>query len=195
MDYGQTVHILGIGLRGEDIVIIRDEFGMDTGFFGYGDDVFQKLIVLQTECDHDLIIVIFGQYFFQVIDPGDHMDIAVSMSQWFVIVKDAVDGKSPFGMCQQTVDIALCGTAVPHEQDVFLVQSLAAELAHDGSSGETEQYLQEKVQGDKYNDEQSCIILIAVEKKENDTVDDTDYICLEHIDYFGFAAFDALGII
>jgi len=66
------------------------------------------------------------------------MDIPVGMSKRLVAVKDAVYGKSPLGMGQKPVDIPFGGTPVAHEENMLLVQSFPAELAHNRSSGEAE---------------------------------------------------------
>ena len=48
MDDWQPVQIFGVRAGRDDVIVVRNKFRVHTGFFGNGNDLFQRIVVVNT---------------------------------------------------------------------------------------------------------------------------------------------------
>ena len=98
MDHRQTVQIFGIRSGRDNIVIIRDKLGVDTGFFRCSNNFFQMVVVVDGKGNGNFVKIIFGQYFFQIVNASYYRNVPVAVADGFVVVQDPVNVIAPLRM-------------------------------------------------------------------------------------------------
>ena len=119
MDDRQPVQILGIRLCRDHMVVIRDKLRVNAGLLADRHDGFQLGELVDTQCDGNFIVCIGTQQILQHRNVSDDGNAAIGIFCAFMVIQNTVDKISPFRMNPETVDIALCRTAVSHQKDVF----------------------------------------------------------------------------
>ena len=92
---------------------------MNTGFFRNCHDSFEPFVLINAKSDRNFIKRVGSKYFFEIVNIADNVHIAVRFTVFLLVIQNAVYDISPFGMCKDTVDIALCRTAVTDEKDML----------------------------------------------------------------------------
>ncbi len=86
MDDRKSVQILGIRFGRDNVIVIRDKFGVYAGFFRNGYDVFQSSVLVDPESDGDLVVGIIGDDGFQVVNVSDDVYVTIGFSIPFAVV-------------------------------------------------------------------------------------------------------------
>ena len=131
MDHRQSEQIFRVRFGGDDIVVVRNEFGMHAGLFTERDDSFQFIVFIYAKGNRDLIQPVKLQDIIQVVNVADYLDPSVFGAPLRMVVQYAADVITPFRIRLYSVYIPLCSPAVAHQKYMLLIVSLHAEGTQD----------------------------------------------------------------
>ena len=102
-------------------------------------DGFQLGKLINAESDRNLIVSVGAEQILEHRNAADHRNASVGILCALVIIENTVNKISPFRMNAETVDVALCSTAVTDQKDMLQILACFTHLAEDLVDCHTEQ--------------------------------------------------------
>ena len=94
---------------------------MHTRFFTQINDIFQMIIILQCQCDCNLIQLIFRQDIVDILNTANYLDPLVHSSARDPVVQNPSDNITPLGIGIDPRDIFLCCSGITDQQNIFQI--------------------------------------------------------------------------
>ena len=86
VDHRKSEQILGVRSGRNNVVVVRDKFGVHSGLFAQCNDVLQFLVFPKSQRDRNLIQTVFRQDHDQIVDPSDHFDAFVHRPACHIVI-------------------------------------------------------------------------------------------------------------
>ena len=195
MDDREAIEILSVWLGRYDVVVVRDELGVHTGFLTDSHDLFKFGKLIDAQSDRNLIVFVGLKKIAQTVGLADDRDLFELEAQWLFVIQDTVYFVAPFRMDSQTADVALRGTAVAHQQNMLQILAGAAHLTQDATDGQTESIVNHQIHAAEDYQKQTRIVGLVQKVKDCCAVDDAKEIGFDQTEQLGSAPCGTLGIV
>lgn len=191
----QSIQILCIWLSWNYMVVIRNKLGMHPRLLTDRHDGFQLGKLINAESDRNLIVSVGAEQILEHRNAADHRNAPVGILCALVIIENTVNKIAPFRMNAETVDVALCSTAVADQKDMLQILACFTHLAEDLVDCHTEQEVNTQIHDRKDTQKKTGVVLLFNKEKDGNTVNDTKQICLDQIKKLGSAAGSSFRIV
>ena len=136
VDDREAVHVFGDRLRGDDVVIVRDELRVHAGLLADVDDPVELRVGCERQGDRDFVDGVLREDVLELGDTADDANALVAFADFGDVVDDAVDVVAPVRVAAAGVDELVGGVREADEHDVLLVEALPAKAREDVTDAE-----------------------------------------------------------